>query len=106
VNWGRLLRPLRCPKLLRLSQGFSGTIKARRLYLGEWRFARLIMNALPVDRALAIYGTIASRTELKGTRERLSRHLRKVFLGGEHDPHRLTVHGLTYLQSLDRERGS
>ena len=29
------LRPLRCPKLLRLSQGFSGTIKARRLYLRE-----------------------------------------------------------------------
>ena len=38
------------------------------------------MNALPVDRALAIYGTIANRTELKGTRERLSRRLRKVFL--------------------------
>ena len=64
------------------------------------------MNALPVDRALAIYGTIANRTELKGTRERLSRHLRKVFLDGEHDPHRLTVHGLTYLQSLDRKRDS
>jgi len=32
------------------------------------------MNALPVDRALAIYGTIANRAELKGTRERLSRH--------------------------------
>ena len=57
-------------------------------------------------RALAIYGTIANRAELKGTRERLSRHLRKVFLDGEHDPHHLTVHGLTYLQSLDRERGS
>ena len=55
------------------------------------------MNLLPVDRALAIYGTIANRAELKGTRERLSRHLRKVFLDGEDDPHRLTVHGLTYL---------
>jgi len=33
------------------------------------------MNALPVDRALSIYGTIANRAELKGTRERLSRHL-------------------------------
>ena len=48
------------------------------------------MNALPVDRALAIYGTIANRAELKGTRERLSRQLRKVFPDGEHDPHRLT----------------
>jgi hypothetical protein len=30
------------------------------------------MKALPVDRALAIYGTIANRSELKGTRERLA----------------------------------
>ena len=64
------------------------------------------MNTLPVDRALAIYGTIADRTELKGTRERLSQHLCKVFIGGEHDLHRLTVHGLTYLQELYRERDS
>jgi hypothetical protein len=64
------------------------------------------MNILPLDRALAIYGTIANRTELKGTREQLSQHLRKVYLEGEHDPHRLTVHGLTYLQRLDRERDS
>jgi len=35
-------------------------------------------------------GTIANRAELKGTRERLPRQLRKVFLDGEHDPHRLT----------------
>jgi hypothetical protein len=62
------------------------------------------MTTLPVDRALAIYGTIANRSELRGTRERLSKHLRKVFVEGEHDPHRLTVHGLTYLQKLDRER--
>jgi hypothetical protein len=62
------------------------------------------MNTLPVDRALAIYGTIANRSEQKGARRRLSLHLWKVFIEGEHDPHRLTVHGLTYLQSLDRER--
>jgi hypothetical protein len=62
------------------------------------------MHTLPVDRALAIYETIANRSELKGTRERQSQHLRKIFLEGEHDPHRLTVHGLTYLQNLDRER--
>ena len=62
------------------------------------------MHTLPVDRALAIYETIANRSELEGTRERLSQHLRKIFLEGEHDPHRLTVHGLTYLQKLDRER--
>jgi hypothetical protein len=62
------------------------------------------MNTLPVDRALAIYGTIANRSEPKNVRERLSQHLWKVFIDGEHDPHRLTVHGLTYLQNLDRER--
>jgi hypothetical protein len=64
------------------------------------------MNILPVDRALAIYGAIANRSELEGMRERLSQHLQKVFLEGEHDPHRLTVHGLTYLQNLDRQRDS
>jgi len=42
--------------------------------------------------------------ELKGTRERLSRQLRKVFLDGEHDPHRLT--GSLICKSLDRERDS
>jgi hypothetical protein len=42
----------------------------------------------------------------KGVRDRLSQHLWKVFLEGEHDPHRLTVHGLSYLQKLDRERDS
>jgi hypothetical protein len=62
------------------------------------------MNTLPVERALAIYGTIANRSEPKGARERLSRHLWKVFIEGEHDQHRLTIHGLTYLQNLDRER--
>jgi hypothetical protein len=64
------------------------------------------MNILPVDRALAIYGAIANRLELKGTRERRSQHLQKVFLEGEHDPHRLTVRGLSYLQNRDRQRDS
>jgi hypothetical protein len=64
------------------------------------------MNMLPVDRALAIYETIANRSEPKGTRERLSQHLWKVFNEGEHDTHRLTVHGLSYLQKLDRARDS
>jgi hypothetical protein len=64
------------------------------------------MNTLPVDRALAIYGTIANRSEMRGTRQRLSQHLMNVYIDGEHDPHRLTVHGLTYLQNLDRERDS
>jgi hypothetical protein len=61
------------------------------------------MQTLPVDRALSIYGALADRSETKGARERLSRHLMKLYLDGETNEHRLTVHGLSYLQQLDRE---
>lgn len=61
------------------------------------------MNNLPVDRALSIYGTLADRAEPKGVRERLSKHLMKMYIEGEKDEHRLTVHGLSYLRDLDRE---
>jgi hypothetical protein len=57
----------------------------------------------PVDRALSIYSTLANRSENRGTRERLSKHLMKVYLDGEKDEHRLTVHGLSYLRDLDRK---
>ncbi len=61
------------------------------------------MNILPVDRALSIYGALANRSETKGVRERLSKHLMKMYIEGEKDEHRLTVHGLSYLRNLDRE---
>jgi hypothetical protein len=61
------------------------------------------MNILPVDRALSIYGALADRSETKDARERLSKHLMKMYIEGEKDEHRLTVHGLTYLRNLDRE---
>jgi hypothetical protein len=61
------------------------------------------MNILPVDRALSIYGALANRSETKGARERLSKHLMKKYFEGERDEHRLTVHGLSFLQGLDRE---
>jgi hypothetical protein len=61
------------------------------------------MNILPVDRALSIYGALADRAETRGARERLSRHLMKMFIDGEKDEHRLTVHGLSFLQDVDRE---
>jgi hypothetical protein len=64
------------------------------------------MNSLPVDRALSIYGALADRSEAKGARERLSRHLMKMYSEGETDEHRLTVHGLSYLRNLDRETDS
>jgi hypothetical protein len=61
------------------------------------------MNILPVDRALSIYGALADRSETKGARERLSEHLMKMYIEGEKDEHRLTVHGLSYPRNLDRE---
>jgi hypothetical protein len=64
------------------------------------------MNTLPVDRALSIYETLADRSVIKGTRERLSKYLMKIYLEGEIDPHRLTVHGLSYLRDLDRATDS
>jgi hypothetical protein len=64
------------------------------------------MDTLPVDRALSIYETLADRSAIKGTRERLTEHLRKIYLEGEKDPHRLTVHGLSYLRNLDRQLDS
>jgi hypothetical protein len=61
------------------------------------------MDTLPVDRTLSIYETLADRSVVKGTRERLLKHLTKMYLEGEKDPHRLTVHGLSYLRAFDRQ---
>ena len=46
---------------------------------------------------------LADRSEMKGARERLSRHLMQLYIEGEKNQHRLTVHGLSYLQELDRK---
>jgi hypothetical protein len=64
------------------------------------------MNTLPVDRALSIYETLADRSAVRGARARLSQHLMKMYLEGEKDPHRLTVHGLSYLREIDRDLDS
>ena len=61
------------------------------------------MHTLPVDRALSIYSALADRSETKATRDRLSRHLMKLYIDGEKNEHRLTMHGLSYLRDLDRE---
>jgi hypothetical protein len=58
------------------------------------------MNILPVDRALS--RALADRFETRGARERLSKHLMKLYIEGEKDEHHLTVHGLSYLRDLDR----
>ena len=64
------------------------------------------MSLPAVERALSIYGALADRSETKGTRECLSRHLMQLYIGGEKDEHRLTVHGMSYLRDLDRARDS
>jgi hypothetical protein len=50
-----------------------------------------------------IYGALADRSETRGARERLSRHLMKMVIEGETDQHRLKVHRLSYLRDLGRE---
>jgi hypothetical protein len=52
-----------------------------------------------VERALAIYGALADRSETKGAREGLSKHLMKLYIDGESDEHRLTVDGISYLRN-------
>jgi hypothetical protein len=64
------------------------------------------MNALPVDRALRIYGALADRSETRGARKGLSEHLMRKYIEGEKDEHRLTVEGLSYLRNLHRETDS
>jgi hypothetical protein len=61
------------------------------------------MIDLSVDRALAIYSALADRSEARGVRDRLSKHLMKRYVEGEKDEHRLTVEGLSYLRDLYRE---
>jgi hypothetical protein len=90
-------------------QYFSGTIPSNNPYLfNGTKISKELskMNNLPVDRALSIYGVLANRSETKGAREKLSRHLMKMYVEGQKDEHRLTVEGLAYLQSLDRAIGS
>jgi hypothetical protein len=84
---------------------FAGTFRGNEPYLFEAHNVPETnpMNILPVDRALSIYGALADRSETKGARERLSKHLMRIYIEGETDEHRLTVRGLAYLRDLDRE---
>ena len=61
------------------------------------------MTNLPVDRALSIYDALADRSETRGVRDRLSKHLAKRYIEGERDEHRLTVEGLSFLRTFYRE---
>ncbi|MDB5500503.1 MAG: hypothetical protein JWR89_405 [Tardiphaga sp.] len=63
-------------------------------------------NIASVDRAINIYEALADRREPKGARDKLARHLDALYLNGERDPHRLTVHGLSFLRDYERQRNS
>jgi hypothetical protein len=93
---------------LQLHQRDTGTIRSKVPYLlrDQTQSMRWPMHILPVDRALSIYGALADRSETKGARERLSKHLMQLYIEGEKNEHRLTVHGLSYLRELDRENDS
>lgn len=56
-----------------------------------------------IDRITKIYDLMANRNEVADAkaRERVVSYLRTLVEGGEKDPHRLTVFGLTYLRELD-----
>jgi len=92
----------------KIGSTFRGTIRDIRPYLSEGSnpSETVPMTALPVDRALRIYDTLANRSETKGAREGLSRHLMEKYIAGEQDQHRLTVEGLAYLRSMYRKLDS
>lgn len=58
------------------------------------------MEQLPVDRAISIYEALADRSETKGVRDRLSKHLAKRYIDGEKDEHRLTIEGLSFFETF------
>ncbi|MBC7577931.1 hypothetical protein [Tardiphaga sp.] len=62
------------------------------------------MQLQPVDRAISIYEALADRTEPRGARAKLTQHLDRLYLDGERDPHRLTVHGLSFLRDFERRQ--
>jgi hypothetical protein len=59
----------------------------------------------PLSRAMKIYTRMARHDLDHGVRRALARHIQRLADGGVRDPNRLTVHGLSYLQKLDRQPG-
>lgn len=56
-----------------------------------------------IDRIMHTYDMMASRTQAASdeARTKVTDYIKALFDGGETDPHRLTVCGLTYLRELD-----
>jgi hypothetical protein len=56
-----------------------------------------------IDRIMHTYDMMVTRTNEANdeARAKVSDYIKSLFDGGEKDPHRLTVCGLTYLRELD-----
>ncbi len=56
-----------------------------------------------IDRIMHTYEMMVNRTQAANddARAKVSSYIQSLFDGGEKDPHRLTVCGLTYLRELD-----
>ena len=56
-----------------------------------------------IDRIMHTYEMMLNRTQVANeeARTKVSNYIQALFDGGEKDPHRLTVCGLTYLRELD-----
>jgi hypothetical protein len=56
-----------------------------------------------LDRVMQTYDLMLNRSAAAGVeaREKVREYLTTLFEAGEHDTHRLTVCGLTYLRQLD-----
>ena len=56
-----------------------------------------------IDRIMHTYEMMLSRTQAanEDARAKVSNYIQSLFDGGEKDPHRLTVCGLTYLRERD-----
>ena len=56
-----------------------------------------------IDRIMHTYEMMLNRTQVANdeARTKVSNYIHSLFEGGEKDPHRLTVCGLTYLRELD-----
>jgi hypothetical protein len=56
-----------------------------------------------IDRIMHTYDMMVNRTQAASSeaRGKVTDYITSLFDGGEKDPHRLTVYGLTYLRELD-----
>jgi hypothetical protein len=62
--------------------------------------------AKPLVRAIRIYRKVARHDLDPSVRRELARHIKHLTDQGVHDLNRLTVYGLCYLRTLDRQTSS